>query len=188
MKNQPARIRTIRRNGKTIVIDPLQVVYDAIRNVFAQLPDSINAANGLACFVTGNIVPRMCLKLQEIQRKRDKNARAVEEVTAQILTSCMRLTAVSFTKALLEYAQAKKRPNEQVSQSDAWPVIIAQDPSWDIRKAVNNPEGLAAERWAPIIDLFGHEMLLDTQRTAQTFFCKSGGGQEEGGMDGFMSR
>ncbi len=24
--------------------------------------------------------------------------------------------------------------------------------------------------------------------TAQTFFCKSGGGQEEGGMDGFMSR
>jgi hypothetical protein len=24
--------------------------------------------------------------------------------------------------------------------------------------------------------------------TAQTFFCKSGGGQEEGGKDGFMSR
>ena len=26
------------------------------------------------------------------------------------------------------------------------------------------------------------------QATAQTFFCKSGGGQEEGGKDGFMSR
>lgn len=174
MKKQPARIRTIRRNGKNIVIDPLQVARDAIRNVFAQLPDSITAAHGLANFVAENIVPRMCHRLQEIQRNRDKNASAFEEETAQPLTTCMRLTAVSFTKALLEYAQAKKLPNEQVSQSDAWPVLIAQDPSWDIRKAVKNPKGLAAERWAPIIDLFGHEMFLDTQRTRERKSKKQG--------------
>ncbi len=41
------------------------------------------------------------------------------------------------------------------------------------RKPFQMPSSLAAD-------------FLET--TARDFFCKSGGGQEEGGMDGFMSR
>ena len=51
------------------------------------------------------------------------------------------------------------------AEAEAWPVIIAMDPEWDIRKAIRNPKGEAGMRYAHIINLFGKESLLNWQST-----------------------
>ena len=144
--------------------DTLRTVVQAIAALCAEFPDPV-AAFQLAKLMSGTIVPLLCDRLSRASEADRARKDGWTPQTTSYLADSILGAAVLFSKALLTYAHGNPQAKEHISKSSVWPVLIALDPFLNFRKVVRNPNGPAAQLYAPILKWLGTEMLLDRADT-----------------------
>ena len=124
----------------------------ALESIGAELPE-FAASHLVMKIVLETIIPRLCegLKRAAEEQRIKQPARTAVSAEAGFLIACMHESAVALSKALLDCACSMPQAKKRFSKLKCWPVLLSTDPTWDIRKVVNNPEGPAAKRYAPLL-------------------------------------
>lgn len=120
---------------------------EAISTLQRHLPDTM-ASFHLRRILTAS-ASALCQCLQQAKESDKRGNPIYHQSIAAGLSSC----AIDIANELLSFAQ--KNPEElavMLETFSEWPAIVSRDPSRDIRKVLRNPEGMAAKRYAPILD------------------------------------
>jgi len=110
----------------------------------------------------------LCHSLNQAKESDKKEDPLYHQIIAGDLSHC----AVEIANTLLSFAQ--KNPDElsgMLEYLSEWPAVVSLDAAQDIRKVLRNPEGVAARRYAPILDHLGKRTwLCPTAPKAQSIF------------------
>ena len=162
-KGKAGQARNRAVEGSRAAADAVQTAINAIVR-HCEDHSGFNAVPGLE-EIADEVVLRLCDQL----RNSRKAERAAKDDPISFPgghpTNGMLLLARYLFDALYEYTQDNPRARDRIAQAEEWPVIIANDPSWDIRKVVKNPDGPAAIRYSDIIKSLGKATFWGEERT-----------------------
>ncbi len=125
----------------------------AVESLCAMLPD--RAAVDALGRIGRRIVQQFCEQLGRTgELERLGEADALNCASSKLGTDLLYYARLIFD-ALIEYATKNPQEAKLIARWEEWPVIISTDPSWDIRRVVQNPNGPAAQRYAPLLKWLG---------------------------------
>ena len=121
----------------------------AVESLCAMLPD--RAAVDALDRIGTRIVQQFCEQLGRTgELERIGKAEALNCGSSHLGSDLLHYARLVFD-ALIDYATKNPQAAKLIARSEEWPVIISTDPSWDIRRVVQNPNGPAAQRYEPLL-------------------------------------